>query len=104
MKTEGKKFDTGKARWDLLPYAQLEKGVEVLTFGSIKYGDNNWKGVETHRYKSALMRHLVAYFKGETFDEESKKEHLAHALCNILFLMYKDEEERNNGKDTGGHK
>ena len=48
-KTEGMKFDTGKPRWSLLPWNQVEQIVEILTFGAKKYADNNWKKVENSR-------------------------------------------------------
>jgi len=35
------------------------------------------------------MRHLVAEYKGEDYDIESGFLHLAHAACNILFLLWK---------------
>lgn len=31
---EGLKYDNGKLRWDLLPLDQVEKIVEVYTFGA----------------------------------------------------------------------
>ena len=83
---EGRKFDSGKQRWDLLPLDAVEKIVEVMTHGAEKYGDNNWKKVESYRYRGAAMRHRVARYKGEKFDEDSGLLHLAHEACNILFL------------------
>lgn len=87
---EGKKYDQKKPRWSLLPYKEVEKIVDILTFGAEKYDDDNWKIVPDglDRYKSALMRHLAAYFDGEEMDPESGCTHLAHAGCNLLFLMW----------------
>ena len=90
---EGKKFDYGKLRWDLLPIKEVEEVVEILTFGAEKYGPNNWQNVERHRYIAAAFRHFCAWIKGEKLDKESGKHHLAHMICNILFLLWKD----NNG-------
>ena len=91
-KTEGMKFDTGKPRWSLLPWNQVE---QILTFGAKKYADNNWQKVENSRarYFDAMQRHLLAWFNGEKKDQESGKSHLAHAGCNLLFLMWFDDEE-----------
>lgn len=89
---KGSKFDQGKPRWGLLPWAELETVVEVLTKGAAKYSDDNWKQVEPFesRYQDALMRHFSAYCKGEAKDPESGKSHLAHAVCCALFLMWKE--------------
>ena len=87
---EGLKYDSGKLRWDLLPLDQVEKIVEVYTFGATKYADNSWQNLTNgyNRYKAALMRHLVAHEKGETTDPESKLPHLAHVAWNAIALMY----------------
>ena len=91
----GKKYDQNKLRWDLLPIDLLEEIVEIYTFGAQKYGDNQWQNLDDglKRYYSALMRHLVAWKKGNKIDDESKKRHLAHACWNIIALMYLDREE-----------
>ena len=87
--SEGRKDDTGKARWDLLPLKATREIVDVLTFGAAKYGANNWQLVEDHeaRYVAALQRHLTAWRLGETCDPESGLHHLAHAGCCLLFLL-----------------
>lgn len=94
---EGMKFDTGKPRWTLLPWKQIEQIVEILTFGAKKYADNNWQKVENsrERYFDAMQRHLIAWFGGEKTDPESGKSHLAHAGCNLLFLMWFDDQKGN---------
>jgi hypothetical protein len=90
MINKGLKFDTGKLRWDLLPIDCIEDVVKILTFGSVKYGPNNWQMLEEgeERYYAALMRHLSAYRQGEIIDIESGLSHLSHAMCNILFLLW----------------
>ena len=87
----GIKYDKEKLRWDLVPWAELEQIVKVITFGCTKYGDNNWQHVKPFsRYFAALLRHIVARLKGEINDEETGIPHLAHAGCNILFLLWGD--------------
>lgn len=90
--TEGMKYDGGKPRWDLLPMDVLEEVVEILTMGARKYTPDNWKYVDNaeNRYYAALMRHLVAWRKGEKMDPESGKNHLAHVGCCLIFLHYFD--------------
>ena len=92
---KGLKYDSGKNLWNLLPMGQIEKIVEILTFGANKYTANSWQQVENgvERYYAALLRHIVDWRKGENIDPESQKTHLAHAACNILFLMYLTEED-----------
>lgn len=88
----GRKSDRGKLRYDLLPVDVLEQIVRVLTAGATKYGDENWKNVEPYkdRYYAAAMRHLVAWRQGEVADREDGLPHLAHALCCIIFILWKD--------------
>lgn len=86
---EGIKHDTEKARWDLLPIDPIEQVVGVLTYGARKYDDFNWAKVKPlkPRYYAAALRHIVAWWKGETLDPESGYHHLAHAICCLIFLM-----------------
>jgi len=92
---KGIKYDNEKPRWSLLPFREVREVVEVLTMGAAKYSDDNWKHVTPNkeRYFSAAMRHLTAWFGGEKIDTESNKSHLAHAICCLLFMMWKDNED-----------
>jgi hypothetical protein len=94
---DGVKYDSGKPRWDLVPWAEMQDVVQVLTFGAHKYGANNWKHVPEaqERYFAAALRHLVAWKSGEVLDPESGLPHLAHAVSSLLFLSNFD--ERNHG-------
>jgi Domain of unknown function (DUF5664) len=86
--TEGKKFDTGKVRYELLPPELLDSTAQILTFGAAKYGDRNWEaGMNWSRVFGALMRHMWAWWRGEGVDPESGKSHLWHAACCIAFLI-----------------
>jgi len=85
---EGVKFDGDKIRTDLLPIKSIMDWAEVLTFGADKYKDRNWeKGLDWSRCYGACLRHLFAWWDGETNDIESGLNHLAHAMCNIGFLL-----------------
>ena len=92
----GLKFDSGKLRYSLIPPAALAALAKVLTFGAEKYAPNSWQTVENgeERYLDALMRHIEAYRSGESIDPESGLSHLAHAACNVAFLLH-FETERN---------
>lgn len=85
------KADSGKLQWSLLPFEELKDVVKVLMLGAKKYTPDNWKKCDdVTRYKDALMRHVISYVSGDKTDEESQLSHLAHAVCNCLFLMYFD--------------
>jgi len=90
----GKKADSGKLEWHLLPWRECEEVVRVLMKGKEKYGENNWRIVDDmiSRYWDAAMRHMTAYRKGEIKDPEFGTPHLAHAMCCLLFMMWKDNE------------
>lgn len=89
----GQKFDQDKLRYDLVEPEFEEAVVEVLTYGAAKYAPNSWQKVPDakNRYYAALRRHIAAWRKGEEIDQESGKSHLAHAACNLMFLMHKGE-------------
>lgn len=84
----GLKFDTGKLRWDLLPWEPVEEVVKIMTYGAEKYGANNWQKIDIERYWAALFRHLIAFRKGEEADQESGLSHISHALCNLVFIQW----------------
>lgn len=97
MKEEFIKADTGKTQWTLMPFDELEDVVKVLEMGAKKYTKDNWKKCDNvERYKDALMRHTISYIKGDKIDAESGLSHLAHAVCNCLFLMYFDKGKHND--------
>lgn len=89
----GVKYDNEKPMWDILDWESVEQVVKVLTYGAAKYpSSDNWKKIKKHRYVAASFRHMVAYMKGERVDVESGLPTLAHAVANLLFIMYKDRE------------
>lgn len=94
-KTLGMKFDDGKPMWRLLPFRELREVVDILTFGVKKYAVDNWKKViPPERYIDAAFRHFTSWVEGEKIDPETGKSHLAHAVCNLLFLMWFDNEKK----------
>lgn len=88
MSPEGTKHDKGKPRWDLVPYDGLAVFVDVLTLGAAKYSDRNWElGITYSRLFAATMRHLTAWWGGEDLDPDTGRSHLAHAVCDAVFLL-----------------
>lgn len=88
----GRKDDSNKPRYSLLPTDTVNQVVQVLEYGATKYEVGNWQRVpdSRNRYYDAAMRHIDAWWNGEKLDEESKLPHLAHAICCLLFLMWFD--------------
>jgi hypothetical protein len=86
---EGVKYDQDKPRYELLPVGPIEETVKVLTCGAKKYDDFNWAKVKPFRprYYAAAIRHIFAWWRGETNDPETGLHHLAHAMCCLIFLM-----------------
>lgn len=74
---------TGKGRFDLLPYHALERVAQVFEKGAEKYADRNWeKGIPTHRFMDSGLRHALKHLAGRR-DED----HLAMAVWNFLCLL-----------------
>lgn len=87
--SEATKYDSGKPPLSLLPREALEGVAEVLAFGAEKYDVHNWrKGMKWSRLLDATLRHIVRFADREDCDEESNLSHLAHAACNLCFLMH----------------
>jgi hypothetical protein len=96
--SEGRKDDSGKDRFELLPPEALFGIARVLTFGAKKYADRNWeRGMGWGRVFGALMRHLWMWWGGcgpttKSFlfgelDDETGFSHLWHAGCCLTFLI-----------------
>ena len=89
---EGKKDDTGKLDWALLPLYPIREVVKVLMWGEKNYDRDNWQLVVDARlrYYNAAMRHITEWFGGKKNDSDTKLHHLAHAVCCLLFLIWLD--------------
>jgi len=101
-KEGGKKFDQGKNDWSIIPFECLDELAKIMTYGVAKYGKpSGWASVPDmkNRYFSALMRHLSAYKQGERVDKESNHRHISHALCNVVFLLWKELQEEKERAD-----
>lgn len=85
----GIKHDQDKLRYDLVPLDALEEVIKVLGYGANKKGERNWEeGIEYSRLYAATQRHLSQWFQFRVErDFESDLPHLAHAACNLLFLL-----------------
>lgn len=80
--------DSEKLRMHLLPVDPILDIVRVLEFGAKKYTAEAWRaGVAWTRVLDAAERHIVKFKRGDDIDTESGLNHLAHAACNLLFLL-----------------
>lgn len=94
-KVLGRKYDSNKPRYSLLPENTILNVIQVLEYGAEKYEPDNWKHVPSARtrYYDAAMRHIDNWWNGSEVDEESSLPHLAHAICCLLFLLWFDDQE-----------
>jgi hypothetical protein len=82
------KFDAGKLPLSLVPTDMLRAVARVLAFGAKKYKAWSWTaGKDWSRDYDAAMRHMVDWHDGIDLDPESGEPHLAHALCDLSFLL-----------------
>jgi hypothetical protein len=95
----GLKYDAEKIRMELIPVSSLRALGTVLTYGAKKYSPRNWEqGIAWGRCYGALLRHLTAWWGGESLDPETGYSHLWHAMCNLAFLI-EFEETSHDGDD-----
>ena len=99
----GLRYDKDKLRVDLVPPEWLEALAQVMTHGAQKYAERNWeKGMDWSKVLGPLLRHVLAWQRGEELDPESKLHHMAHVAWNALALMYY--EQQGLGQDNLGRK
>ena len=92
IEDEGKKYDSGKVPWSLMPVGPMEIVVRAAEHGAKKYGKDNWQRLDDprERYVDAAYRHIAAWREGEKCDPESKVHHLGHAICSLIFVLWFD--------------
>lgn len=94
---DGGKVDAVKARYDLVPELAMLEVTKALTIGAEKY-DNGELDVQgwmhpnrTHRMLfSAERRHTTSRRLGEKVDRNTKCQHLALSIVNLLFILEAD--------------
>lgn len=84
----GVKFDEGKPPLNLISNYAMEELAKVLEQGAAKYSPWNWcEGLAYSRVIAAAKRHIASWENGIDLDEETKTNHLANAMCNLMFLL-----------------
>lgn len=101
--TEGPptKLINGKIRLDLLPVEALEVAAMAFADGinSGKYQMNDWRvgdGRPWNEYYGAALRHTTAWWKGEDDAQDSKVNHLGHAMACLMILYTYQKNGYNN--------
>lgn len=89
-----------KVMMELIPLDILNEIGKVYTAGAVKYGPNQWQGLENgyERYKGALLRHLIANDQ-EDIDSDTECYHLAQVAWNAMSMLYLNlhkNEKKNN--------
>ena len=87
-------FDSGakrgavlSTRYDLITSSLLDRTSITLSEGAERYGVDNWKkGLPSADVFNHLIAHLLSWRDGDRSED-----HLAHATCNIMFLMYSED-------------
>lgn len=74
---------------NLLTAADLREAAHVFEYGANKYAAWNWaKGMPWSVPLGCIGRHWLAMLSGDKLDDESKREHWGHIVCNILMLAH----------------
>lgn len=92
------KHDKHKLLMRLFPIHARIEVAKVLTFGAGKYAEGNWgrgDGFKYGRTLDATDRHMTAFECGIEKDEETGLHPIAHAICELAFLL--DQSLRNRG-------
>lgn len=73
----------------LIPPVAMQAEALVMGLGAKKYGAFNWREhqVSSSVYYSAALRHLLAWYDGETVDPESGQSHLAHVRACMGIVL-----------------
>ena len=90
--TGGLRDNKGKSHLSLVPLSMIVAVADVIwkssKNGGGKYPLHNWrKGLSWSDTADCLLRHVHKWLEGEDFDQETGLHHLAHAACNIAFLI-----------------
>lgn len=84
---KGKRFSDDKPPVELFPFEVIESYAEHAAIGAKKYGPRNWeRGMPWMRMVASLMRHLIAWLRGEEHDPETGSHHLTAVMWNAVGL------------------
>jgi hypothetical protein len=99
---QGIKHDDDKVRYDLMPVEAEHAVARVLTHGAHKYSDRNWEnGIRYGRCYAAARRHMADWWQGKLYDDATGEHILAHAVCEVMFLITYDLRNNQSGQYVG---
>ena len=75
-----KRSDIGDYRYDLIP--GLHSVALAMGQGAKKFGENNWRGLESSVCINHALRHIFLWLSGDRSEP-----HMSHAACNLLMLV-----------------
>ena len=91
---KGGKQSYSPYRFDLLDAKAMFRLAGTAGRGAEKYGVDNWRKLTIEDNINRAIIHLYAYLAGDRQDD-----HLAHALCRVLFATAQDGEEAEAADD-----
>lgn len=92
------------ARHSLIPTRALTALAERYGRGAEKYDDRNWeRGYDWSLSYDALQRHLIAFWGGEDYDEETGQHHLSAVMwhATVLYEFTLDHPEYDDRSTAG---
>jgi hypothetical protein len=92
-----------KPSFACVPPVALLHLAHAMMSGANKYGRMNWRDhiVTSSIYYDAMMRHLLSWADGETYDRESSAHHLAHVMACCAILLDAESLSRLNDDRSG---
>ena len=75
-----------KPQMSPIPCGVLAELGLAMSEGALKYGRHNWRNsrITASTYYDALMRHIMAYWEGESTDPDSGLSHLVKAMACLV--------------------
>lgn len=85
----GLRYNTGKAPIHLIPPEVIEAHAEHYRKGAEKYEPRNWeRGMDWSKCYDSLMRHSLAWMRGEDIDPENGSHHMVAVMWNAAALYW----------------
>lgn len=78
-----------KTHMSAIPPVAIKALGDAMQNGADKYGLFNWRDttVTATVFYDAMLRHLLAWYSGEDFADDSALHHLAHLMANCAILL-----------------
>jgi len=67
---------------------------QIMSFGAMKYGADNWRETPLNKFTGAALRHQLAKYNSDEPDPDTGLPHAAHLACNCVIIIEKLNIER----------